>query len=103
MTQKPPARIETVRSELRNALRGASSTSRELSQAIGASEREVLEHLPHLARSLAHEGERLVIDPSKCLACGFEFEDRTRLKRPGRCPECKSTRISQPRFAILPV
>ena len=35
-----------------------------------------------------------------CLACRFEFEDRKRLAKPGRCPACKSTRIALPRFAI---
>jgi transcriptional regulator len=105
MSPKPtelPARVETLRTELRTALSEGRSTSRELSQALGVSEREVLEHLPHLARSLSHTGERLAIEPSSCLGCGFEFEERTRVKRPGRCPACKSTRISPPRFGIVP-
>ena len=104
MPGKPdlPERAETLRAELRSALREGRLTTRELSQALGASERDVNEHLPHLARSLQHTGERLVIEPSACLGCGFEFEARTRFKRPGRCPACKSTRISPPRFGIVP-
>jgi len=96
-----PARTETLRSELRDALRtGEWSTIRELSQALRASERDLYDHLEHLARSLSHSGEQLEIEASRCLACGFELEERTRFKRPGRCPMSKSTRIAPPRFRI---
>lgn len=51
----PPTRSETVRAALRERLRSeAALTSRELSQAIGGSERDVLAHAEHLERSLAH-------------------------------------------------
>jgi predicted Zn-ribbon and HTH transcriptional regulator len=95
-------RSETLRAALRDLLRSSAEplTIRELSQSLGASERELYEHFEHLARSLAHSGEPLKIEPSRCLACGFEFEERTRFKKPGRCPKCKSTRISPPRFGI---
>ena len=95
-----PARAETIRSALRDALRAGQHTLRELSQLSGVSERDLPEHLEHLARSLSHDAERLVIEAARCLACGFTFEQRTRFKRPGRCPACKATRISQPRFTI---
>ena len=72
-----------------------------MSQALGVSERDLYQHLEHLGRSLMQRGERLSIEPSRCLACGFTFEERTRVKRPGRCPECKSTRLSLPKFAIV--
>lgn len=98
----PPGRSETLRAELRQALRSEQGpqTIRELSQTLGASERDLLEHLPHLARSLSHGSERLTVEPARCLGCGFEFEERMRFKKPGRCPSCKSTRIALPRFAI---
>lgn len=97
----PPSRNETVRAALKEHLRNERSFNlRELSQAIKASERDVLAHLEHLERSLAHTGERLIIEPARCLACGFAFEARTRFKKPGRCPTCKATRISSPRFSI---
>lgn len=99
---EPSPRIETLRRELRAVLHETPRTTRELSQALGVSEREVLAHLPHVARSLANSDERLAVEPARCLACGFEFAERTRVTRPGRCPACKSTRISQPRFSIVP-
>jgi len=99
---QPPERPETLRAQLREALHNEQGpqTIRELSQTLGASERDLLTHLEHLARSLPHDNEHLTIDPSRCLSCNFEFEDRTRIKKPGRCPACKSTRITPPRFAI---
>ncbi|HTU59031.1 MAG TPA: transcriptional regulator [Polyangiales bacterium] len=99
---QPPERSETLRAELRAALHSelGPQTIRELSQALGASERDLLTHLEHLARSLPHDHERLIVEPARCLSCSFEFEDRTRYKKPGRCPACKSTRITAPRFAI---
>lgn len=97
-----PSRSATIRASLREALRSqeSSSTARELSQLLGVSERDVYQHLEHLARSLPHDGEELTITPARCLGCGFEFSDRTRFTKPGRCPSCKSTRISLPRFGI---
>jgi predicted Zn-ribbon and HTH transcriptional regulator len=103
MEQKPrglPVRTDTLRNELRDALQTGQQTVRELSQKVGAAERELYEHLEHLARSLPHAGQRLTIEPARCLGCGFEFEERTRFKKPGRCPTCKSTRIAPPRVGI---
>jgi predicted Zn-ribbon and HTH transcriptional regulator len=99
---QPPERTDTLRAQLREALRSEQGpqTIRELSQALAASERDLLSHLEHLARSLSQGNERLSIEPARCLGCGFEFEERTRFKKPGRCPACKSTRIALPRFAI---
>ena len=95
-----PARSETLRAALREVLRGPYRTLHELSGELRASEREVLEHLEHLELSLQHTQERLEIEPARCLACGFSFDTRTRLKKPGRCPACRATRIAPPRFSI---
>jgi predicted Zn-ribbon and HTH transcriptional regulator len=96
----PAARKQTVREHLRRALREGPATANELSAIVGVAEKQVLEHLEHLARSIERDEEQLVIAPSRCLACGFQFSDRTRLTKPSRCPECKSTRITLPRFRL---
>lgn len=96
----PPEQHSTWRDRLYQVLREGPQTIRELSILIGASQKDLLDHLAHLERSLARGDERLVVYPSYCLACRFEFEERTRLAKPGRCPACKSTRIALPRFAI---
>lgn len=99
--REPAERTVTHRTALRQVLsQGKPLTVRELSQAIGASERDVLEHLEHLEQSLAHQPERLTITPAHCIACGFSFEGRARVAKPGKCPKCRATRIAPPRFAI---
>ncbi len=99
----PGERGETVRETLRRALREGPATARELSAIVGIREREVADHLEHLARSLPHDGERLVVEPASCIACGCAFRDRSRLGRPGACPRCRSTRIDPPAVRIEPV
>ncbi len=91
-----------MREALRSALREGPATARDLSVLAGIREKDVAEHLAHLARSLAHKGERLAVDPATCIACGYAFADRKRLARPGACPRCRSTRIDPPVFRIVP-
>lgn len=74
---------------------------RDLSQALGIKEREVLDHLPHIQRSVKSFHKKIVFTPASCLSCGFVFEDRSRFSRPGRCPRCKATRIDPPMFKIV--
>lgn len=100
---RPPAEhLATWREALYRLLREGPQTIRELSILLGAAQKELLDHLPHLERSLARSPERLQVDPAYCLACHFEFEQRKRLAKPGRCPSCRSTRIALPRFSIVP-
>jgi predicted Zn-ribbon and HTH transcriptional regulator len=97
---EPGERSETVRESVGAMLRQGSFTSREISERIGVSERDVVHHLEHLARSARGRGERLSIEPPRCLACGFAFGDRERPSKPGSCPQCRSTRIAPPRFSL---
>lgn len=96
----PESRAETIRESLRRVLREGPTTLRELSGALSVSEKDLVAHLEHLERSLQRGDERLVIEPTQCLACGFQFGDRKRFARPSRCPTCKSNRLSFPRFSI---
>jgi predicted Zn-ribbon and HTH transcriptional regulator len=93
-------RHETVRETLRQALLEGEATLRDLSPRAGIAEREVAAHLAHLERSLRHRGERLHVDPCRCLACGFAFSARHRFTRPSRCPVCHGERITFARFRI---
>ena len=95
-----PPRGHTVRQDLAEALRAGPATARDLSKAVGVSEREILSHLPHVARSLRARGQRLHIEPAKCLECGFEYSRREKPARPSQCARCRGTRLTLPRFAI---
>jgi transcriptional regulator len=103
MTQKlpsPPERDQTPRARIASVLREELVSARELSQRVGVSEKDVTLHLEHLARSALVVGERMVIAPANCLGCGYAFSDRDRFSKPGRCPRCRGTQISPPRFAL---
>jgi hypothetical protein len=97
---EPPERGETVRQSLRAALERDTWTARELSAEVSIREREVAQHLEHLARSLPREGAELVVEPARCVPCGFAFRKRDRLAAPSRCPKCRSERIEPPRFHV---
>lgn len=89
-----------MRQRLQKLLDAGEHDVRSLSQALQVPEREVEAHLIHVRRSLTAAGRRLQVVPARCLACGFAFVDRQRLKRPGRCPRCRGTRLSYPIFRI---
>src|SRR5919201_2399556 len=93
-------RTRTVREAIRAELLRGAATARELSERISIREKDVAEHLEHLEKSLRARGERLVVEPATCIACGYSFARRNRLTRPGSCPECGSTRIDPRAFRI---
>lgn len=90
--------MPTIRQHLSLLLKSGPHTARDLSAAAHLSEKDVIVHLDHIRRSA---GRSFVIEPAECLACGFVFEDRRRLSRPGKCPRCRSTRINPPLFQII--
>ncbi len=91
--------METIRQRLREYLQGGERSVREISQELRISERDAIGHLEHLAR--AKSGEmRLTLLPARCLSCGYTFNKRSRLKKPGRCPVCKGEHISGPLYTL---
>lgn len=95
-----PAQTATLRRQMLELLSGATLTAKELSGLLALPEREVYGHLEHLRRSLQGSGRDLAIIPARCLKCDFEFSNRQRLKKPGRCPRCRASHISEPLFTI---
>jgi transcriptional regulator len=96
----PPERSATVREALEAELRKGPASARDLSTAVGIREKDVAGHLEHVEQSARARGERLVVEPAGCADCGFRFAGRTRLTKPGSCPECRSTRIDPPLFSL---
>jgi predicted Zn-ribbon and HTH transcriptional regulator len=93
--------METIRQQIIILLSKTEMTALDLSKNLGIREKEVYEHLPHIARTVTAQGKRLVIRPSRCLKCGYVFENRKRFTRPGRCPRCKDTHLQKPEYIIL--
>jgi predicted Zn-ribbon and HTH transcriptional regulator len=90
----------TLRERIRRELASGELGVRDLSQRLAATEREIADAIPHVARSVEASGGRLVVSPAACAACGFRFEGRSRAGKPSRCPECRATRIGAPRFRL---
>ena len=91
--------MTTIRKQIIEVISDAQCDARDISSAVGITEKEVYGHLPHIARSLPKQGKKLKITPARCIACGYVFKDRQRVNKPSRCPRCKSERIEHPRFA----
>jgi transcriptional regulator len=101
MTTERPEPSGTLRENVRRALLEGELSVRELSQRLGASEREVVDALPHVARSVEAAGDVFVTLPAECAGCGFVFAKRARAGKPSRCPECRATRVRPPRFRVM--
>jgi len=93
--------MPTIRRQMIDLLSATAMSARDLSQALGIREKDVYAHLPHVAQSVRRNGSRLEIRPFTCLACGYRFTGRKRFTRPGRCPQCKASRIETPLYLIV--
>lgn len=90
----------TKRKKILELLKKQKMTARDLSQSLRIPEKEVYEHLVHVKRSLGPRA-KLIVAPSRCRQCGFEFSKRERFTPPGKCPRCRSEYVSSPVFGIL--
>ena len=93
--------MKTTRQLIAEILKENTLSAAELSQELRIKEKEVYEHLPHVSRSAAAQGKRLVINPSECLKCGYVFKERRRFTPPSRCPRCRETYITVATFRIV--
>jgi predicted Zn-ribbon and HTH transcriptional regulator len=105
---------QTIPQRVRAALAEATEpkTLKALSAELSLSEKDLVPALEKLQRTLEREAKKLGVEPARCIACGFEFELRdrrgtgqgggapARVKRPSRCPSCRSERIDPPRFYL---
>ncbi len=96
-------RDRTPRQRILDLLAETRLTAYQLAQRLGIPERQVEDHLVHVVKSLARDpSRRFVLEPATCPDCGFVFRDRTKLTRPGRCPQCRGEGITAPRYGIDP-
>jgi transcriptional regulator len=96
----PAERRETVRQEIIRLLDGRTLSVRDISTNIRISEKEVYGHLEHIRKTINRDEHKFHVAPSVCRKCGFVFRKRDRLKKPGRCPVCRSELIQEAQFSI---
>lgn len=56
---------------------------------------EILEDLKHIKYS-----RKLLQRPAQCKKCSFIFKERSKVKKPSKCPRCKSEWIMAPLFKV---
>lgn len=100
--REPRPATETPRQAIGRHLAAGAHTARELSALVGLREKEVVDHLAHLARTVRASGARLEVDPARCLGCGWVFRGRERLTKPSACPRCRGQHLTAPTFALAP-
>ena len=89
---------QTVRQQLVERLGQGPATVRGLAAELGLPVKRVVEDLEHVRRSL--RGQKLVLEPARCLGCGKVFRKRERLTAPSRCPHCKSEQTTEPELSL---
>ena len=92
--------MPTVRQRIFELLCRRELTALELSGMLGVREKEIYQHLDHVARSALAAKMKLLVNPSQCLKCGYLFRDRKRFTRPGRCPVCRNSHLTEPGFRV---
>jgi transcriptional regulator len=75
--------------------RTASSLAREL----GLDRRDMENDLQHMITSARAAGHEVIVEPARCKSCGFVFDQR-RLSKPGKCPECRGSRVFEPLIRV---
>ena len=96
----PEERYETLRRRIAALLREGPLSGRKISNGLRIPERDVYEHLEHIRKTMNKGEYKLVVLPARCNKCGFVFRKRGRLKKPGKCPLCRSESVEEPVFSV---
>ena len=94
----------TRRTEIMAQLESNPQTIEDLAYTLEVSKQDVANDLEHVFKSLKRQNKRLLIRPAQCLKeeCEFVFSTkRKKMSDPGRCPQCRSERISPQLFKIV--
>lgn len=74
-------------------------TVRDISRFVDQPGKDTVADLEHLLQSLKHSEYRAEIEASACKKCGFTF-GQEKLRKPSKCPKCKSTWLTEPRIKL---
>ena len=70
-----------------------------IAREMGLSRGDVEDDLRHMIRSARAAGHAVIVVPARCRTCGFVFSEE-KLSKPGKCPQCKGSRILEPQISI---
>jgi predicted Zn-ribbon and HTH transcriptional regulator len=88
----------TVRKAIIELLQENRMTVRELAIHFRVPTEDIATDLKHIAKSVLPQELRMEIPA--CKECGFVFKERSKLKPPSKCPQCKGMKITEPKFWI---
>ena len=74
-------------------------TPSSLARELGLRRNDMEEELRHILRSARVSGHVVLVEPARCKACGFAFDEH-KLTKPGKCPACRGTRLFEPLLRI---
>jgi len=89
----------TLRKQLVEYLSREPRSVSRLARELGLPRADVEDALRHMIRSAEAAGHRIVVLPARCRSGGFTF-DESRLTKPGKCPECRTSRIFEPQISV---
>ena len=90
---------KTIRQTIVALLEEEALSALDLAEILGIQEKEVADHMEHVARSL-YASRTFHVKPAQCRKCGFTFNKKKQFKRPSRCPQCRSELVTGARFSI---
>ena len=70
-----------------------------LARELGLKRGDVEDDLRHALRSAKAAGCEILVVPARCRSCGFTF-DEEKLSKPGKCPQCRGTRLYEPQISV---
>lgn len=91
---------KTIRQTIVALLQEEALSALDLAEILGIKEKEVAEHMEHVARSVTAP-RTVKVEPARCRKCGFAFTRKKQFKRPSRCPQCRGELVEGARFSIV--
>lgn len=88
----------TRREEIIALLSKGELSAQQISNQFKVELKEILEDLGHIKISI--RPKKLISKPAFCKYCSFIFKERSKVKKPSKCPKCKSEWIQPQLFSI---
>ena len=88
----------TRREEIEEILLKEERSAHQLANMFQTELKEILEDLTHIGLSV--KPKKIVVTQARCKKCGFLFKERSRIKKPSKCPRCRGEWVQAPLFGI---
>ena len=88
----------TRREEIIKLLSEKKLTANSIAKIFDVELSEIIEDLEHIKKSI--KPKKLKQEPAYCKKCSFTFKERDKIRKPSKCPKCKSEWIQEALFYI---